>query len=456
MSKREKYLKIRAKFIPNGLSIIIENKSYNIEFPKEIWKKTPKSIRQVLLENLTFGNTHFLPLILDKGKIIYKIKTPLFESFLFKNQLYDLLFCERTDNVDRLSYLKSFYNLDYEFQPGESEVPKFSEIKNFRSNSQTAILPFSFGKESLITLGLCLELGIKPIVVYCQEPAHPYEEEYKRRKLKEIREKFNLRTYFIKNEPGLFRYGIAFGKKLGTEIGWGTQTTLLVLLSLPFVFAHQAGYIFLGNEYSNNEFESIQGWKAYSSYDQTSFWTSQQNNLIRLLTNNQCQVKSTLEPLEEITNFYILHHRYKKLAKFQFSCSGQKPLYKDSQWCHQCYKCSRMFLLSRCCEIDPHGVGFKKDLLKKNLFQHYFGKEVKTGSPKDLDFSFFILHKRKFKDKLILEFKKKKLKSILPWRWYRDNYTQLKESPNLPEKYRRKILAIFSEELRDFERILPK
>jgi len=447
-------LLVEGKEIKNGVSIKLEGKEYKIEYPGEIWKRTPSSIRKVLFENFTFGFTHFLGLILKKEKIKYNIKIPLFESFLFKNQLYDLLSCERADKVHHLSYLRDFYNCEFEFEKGDASLPNLREISNF--SSKKAIIPFSFGKESLTTLGLCLELGIEPILVYCQEPAHPYEEKYKLKKLKEIQREFKIKTYFIKNEPGLFRYGIAFGKKKKTEIGWGTQTTLLALLSLPFAFLERAGLILFGNEYSNNEIEWKEKRKVFLSFDQTSFWTKQQNIMVSLLTNGKCHVKSFLEPLEEIHIFYLLHHRYPELGKFQFSCSAQEPLLRGSQWCHHCYKCARMFLFAPCCEINPYKIGFKKDLLKeRGLFSHYFGKKVTTGSIQELDFCFYWLYKKKFKSPLMKIFGKEKLPKLKPWNWYRKYYSSLHQAENLPPEYEEKMKSIFEEEIKNFSKLLP-
>ncbi|MBI4975666.1 hypothetical protein HZC20_03230 [Candidatus Peregrinibacteria bacterium] len=450
-------LKINATQESDGISIEIKNKKFNIKFPKDLWQKTPKSVRDVLFENLVFGNTHYLPLIFDEEKISYNTRMPLFESFLFKNQLYDLLCCEKADNEKHLEYVKNFYNLEFEFARGPSGVVDSIEVPKFNERKPVAIIPFSFGKESLLTFAICLELGIKPVLVYCQEPVQPYEEKYKIKKLKELSEKFNVDAYFIKNDPGLFRYGKAFNKKLGTELGWGTQTTLLAMLCVPFVYAYKAKYIFFGSEYSNNETSKQNGWNTYPSYDQTADWTTQQNNIVKLLTNNQCGLNSSLEPLEEINIFYILHHRYPEIGKFQFSCSAENPLYENSQWCHKCYKCSRIFLFAQCCGIDPYKIGFKEDLLRdRNLFPHYFGKESKSGSIQELDFSFYSLCGKKDKSPLTKLFETQKLPSLKPWLFFREYYGRLKPELNLPKEYRQTMRKIFSEELKNFSEVLPK
>lgn len=450
----DKILKIDAKLTGRGISISVEGKEYEIGYPINIWRKTPATIKQIMLENLGFGETHFLPLILDKEKIIYNFNYPVGESSLFKCQLYDLIDCERDDKVEHLSYVKKFYNLEFEYKSLASTFPKGAY--DFDKSKIRAIIPFSFGKESLTTFAACLELGIEPILVYCQEPVQPFEEEYKLKKLAAIQKEFKIKAYYIKHEPGLFRYGKAFHGEKKTEVGWGTQTNLLSLLVLPFVFAHHASYIFFGSEYLNNDFRFYKGWKVFLSADQTSSMSPLKDNLIRVITENQCQVKSVLEPLEEVSVFYILHHRYPKIGKYQFSCCAEEPLYEDSQWCHQCYKCARMFLFSKFCSIDPASIGFKKDLFNEtSIFDYYFDKDIhKRSSSQEFDLAFYNLYKRGLLGKYQDRFKKTKIAQLEPQEWYRNFFFNLKEAPNLPATYKDGLIKIFSEELESFAKAI--
>jgi len=260
-------------------------------------------------------------------------------------------------------------------------------------------------------------------------------------------------VYSIKNAPGLFRYGLAFGLKNQTEIGWGAQTTLLSLMMLPFIFAHQAGMILYGNEYLNNDYEYKNGWMLYHSFDQTSHWTTQQDNIIRLLTNNQCRVHSSLEPLEEINIFYLLHHRYQEIGKYQFSCGSTQPLLSGSQWCHQCYKCSRMFLFAQALGIEPSSIGFKHNLFKrKNMFKDYFDKNYKTRSSQDLDFAFYLAHKKGLLQNYEKIFIEKKLNKQKNWPGYYNYFTKPQPALNLPPNYQAKMKQIFRQELKNFKK----
>src|SRR3989339_154643 len=224
-----KIINIEGKIISCGIRLSYQRKNYDILYPKTIWHLTPPTVKRALLDNLGFGSTHFLALLANADKIKYNTSFPLLESFLFKNQLYDLLSCENSDGAKHLSYLRRFYNLQFDFLRQVSE----KIINNDYQTTETAIIPFTFGKESLTTFALCREIGLKPILVYCQEPCHPYEEKYKIKQLTYLSKKYNVQTHFIKNGPGLFRNSKLLNNKTTSEIGWGTQTTLLCLQMIP-------------------------------------------------------------------------------------------------------------------------------------------------------------------------------------------------------------------------------
>ena len=239
-------------------------------------------------------------------------------------------------------------------------------------------------------------------------------------------------------------------------MGWGTQTTLLALLTYPLAYLHGAQYILFGSEYSNNEYRLYDGWKNYLSYDQTTFWTQQQNIMIQLLSQQQTSVHSSLEPLEELMIFYILHTRYPNIGIFQFSCSSEHKLFKDSQWCHKCYKCVRMYIFAVACNIDPTSIGFKKNLLLDvKLYDHYFTTDMNSGSEIELDFVFYVLSKKQIQSPVVELFNSKKKPHLKPYSWYKSIFTTLRPEKNLPPLFRKRLLSIFTQELQKLQNILP-
>lgn len=450
-------LNVDAKLTDRGFAIIIFGKKYYIEYPQGIWEKTPLSVRQVLMENVAYVYTNVLPLILGKKKISYNFSFPLFESTLFKNQLYDVLDCELDDHVPHLKYLREFYNLEVEFTSNVSNIPDPPETRSGfseKSKHPVAILPFSFGKESLATFALCRELGIRPVMVYFQEPAHGFEAKRKRKLSRELEKEFGDPIFEVRCDPGLFRYGKAFGTKLESELGWGPQSTILALLSVPFVYAFGAKYIFFGSEYLNNFFSVRHGWKSFVSIDQTSNWTPQQSNMVRQLTGGRCSVHSILEPIDEINVFYLLHHRYPQVGKYQFSCMGQKPPIGNSNWCLDCGKCFRMSVFAHLCHFDLKKLGFEEDLLvpKREKEWEYFSE--KNYPCLDTTFALYMLYRQKFKSPYIKKFLTTQFKTVSAWGPLAKFFTTIRPAKNLPPACESKITTIINEELTAFRKTL--
>ena len=435
----------------NGFDIVVDGRSYPIRYPAAIWKSLPKSTKKLLIENITYADTHLLPLLLVKDKIIYKTPYPFFESLLYRNQLFDMTFCEGVDKQETLSYLRKLYNLDIIFESRDTTIPEVASSRQ-ESDKVTAVLPFTFGKESLVSTALCKELGIEPVLVYSQEPSQPHEESFKLNIAKNFSRKYSTPFHFIEHAPGLFRYGKAFALPKETELGWGTQTTLLALLSVPFLIYYNAQYIFFGSEHSNNDFEVVEGWKVFCSYDQTTFWTPQQNMMTRALTGGHCRVNSLLEPLEELTIFYILHNRYKQYAKYQFSCFAMDKLHDGSQWCHNCSKCFKNYLFAVSTGMGSAEAGFKRSLLTVESLKKFY-LPLKLNEEIDLDFALAIILKNN--QDLIPESVRKEIKNKLKsWDFYMKHFFNLKSTYNLPEKYKSKALKIFKHELESLRKII--
>lgn len=445
MKNRENSLKIGSEFTENGFCLTVCDQEYHVRYPAGIWEETPKDVREAIRDHIVFGFTNVVPLITGATEIEYTTKQPLFADTLFRHQLYDMFKCELADNVEMFTYFRHFFNLKIGYSNKDSLIPKdYSSLRK----EKKAVIPFSFGKESLVTFCLCRELGIEPILVYCQEPSYPFEEKHKVRKLKEYEEKFGVHTGFIHCDPGLFRHDCALRLKPLTELGWGTQVNLAGILAIPFAFKFKAGYMFVGNEATCEKCSDHSGWKMIPQYGQTKNAIFQFRNMIRILSGQLCSLFSSLEPVEEIAIFNMLNRRYPEVASDQFSCEPLLPLVKDSQWCHNCYKCERFFLYARACGIDPLSIGFKYNLFEEpNRFSNYFGNEFKCGSREEMTLAFHLLARKGDRSPYTEMFKNEKLPLLNGFESYADRYSTLQSSCNLPPLYREKMLSIFREEL---------
>ena len=252
-------LRIDGKINQQGITLIAKNKKFLITYPKKIWQTLPPTVKLALRDNLVYAESNFLPLILDEKELFYGTNFPLLESFCFKNQLYDMPDVELEDKKKPGEYVRQLFNLKIDFKDHRVNFVAENKIPKFKNQRPVVVLPFSFGKESLVTAAILQELKIKTVLVFCQEPAQRHEEKFKVPLLKKLSREQKLPTHFMENDPGLFRYDRAFGFKPYTELGWGNQCTVLALQMIPFVYYYQANYILFGSEYSNNLDEMVNG-----------------------------------------------------------------------------------------------------------------------------------------------------------------------------------------------------
>jgi len=160
----------------------------------------------------------------------------------------------------------------------------------------TAIISFTSGKESLLTLALCRELGLEPVLINVTEPSNTHEHKHKIEILRDLNREFGIRYHSVPHEVGLFHDAKWMGAR-PTSLGWGNQLMYYLFIYLPFIFHHRARYLFYGNEAScDKETLNNEGFRANYCYDQSSHWTIQQDIIMRALTGGSARVGSLVGP----------------------------------------------------------------------------------------------------------------------------------------------------------------
>lgn len=450
--KKPRSLEVRAKITKEGIDIILNGDHFKVIYPTEIWEKYDKTLKRVLAENIAYSSTIFIPQMFDLHEINYKTARPISETFLFKNGIYDMPICAITDNKSSLDYVKKFFNTRPIYEKNEISVPPQRETK--KKTQKTAIVPFSFGKESMLSFSLCKEIGINPILVNFIEPSNKYEYFHKRKLIEKFEKEMKVKVYTVKYNPGILRYGKHWN--LNTELGWGLQTTEYALMSLPFAEYFNADYIVLGNEQSCNDiFFDKEGMMSYkAAYDQHSDWTPQQGLLASLILGRKIEVVSFMESLYEIAINKILHQRYPEDGKYQMSCMADNKNAKNNRWCQKCVKCGYIYALCCAFNLDLKKIGFTKNLFDKEhskIYDHFFNYDPKApayGSQKELGLAFYLSFLNGFKGHSIEKFKK----TLLPRfqknkKAYAKQYLGINKHPNIPAKYKKSLLKIYKEEL---------
>jgi hypothetical protein len=338
------------------------------------------------------------------------------------------------------------------------------------------IVLFTFGKDSLLSYAISEEIGVTPTLLFIEEPdityfdkdtkkwEQTYENKHKHWLIDSFTQEFKKPIFKIDNKVGHIRFSEFFNVDNDIDIMFGTQLTEYALLALPFNNYFRAKYIIYGNEAScSTTYQNKDELLAYPVYDQSNGWTVEISKILRLFTRN-VSAMSVLEPIHEIAITRILHKRYPQYAKYQTSCFASSSKAKNTRWCHCCSKCARIYIHLRANNIDPRIVGFKENMFKKEKLSLYslFGDPAnalsfdvsRVGRDEQL-LSFYLSYKNGAKGYVIDQFKKqflreaKKRKHALV-----REYFGIHDSITMPARIKKKVLAIYKEELKGIRKEL--
>lgn len=430
-------------------------KDFPIIFPKEIWEKYPRILKRSLLDNFAFVSTCHLPFQDNAIRdISYNGFRPENISSYLNNLFYTIPFDAFMASGSSFDLYKALINTRFSFKVGNEKMAvKINDEKPLRADR--AVIPFTFGKDSLLTYALTKELGIKSRLVFIVEPRELYAATHKREMVLQFSCEFNQPVYFLPNSSGVLRDASA-----GTGwFGWELLLTTFTLLLLPFAYKDRSKYLFFANEASCNELtHNGEAINFYPVYEQTDEWTKEESLIAGNVTGMNFQAGSLIGSIHELAIIKILHSRYPEIGKYQMSCFADRPEAKHKRWCASCSKCARNYIFLLANGVKPETVGFSDDMLKDefsnlySIFESENGKEgfdaTDLGREEQL-LAFLLAYERGINGELIDKFKvqyleeAKKKKRILMDKYYGVNQTTV-----LPEEYKSKIVSIFKRELK--------
>ena len=162
-------------------------------------------------------------------------------------------------------------------------------------------------------------------------------------------------------------------------LGYMHMLTGFCLILLPIAYHFRARYIVVGNQQNMNfGFLNKDGYRTWPSFDQTAYWTRQQDTMLKMLSRGTVRALSVIEPLTNIPIMQLLFNRYPEFTKYLVSCDGLDAS-EEKRWCHDCNKCARLQTMIRAVGGNPRQVGFHHDLLQMRHAKHYRlfgGREV--------------------------------------------------------------------------------
>jgi len=413
MDKKNNILHIRRYLGPKGLTISVGRKDYEIKYPLKIWQQFPSVYHQSFADTITYALTvHLSFQNFREKKLTYHFPPPAIEPLIFKGMLYSLP--EDASAVNKFTtsqYLKLFFNSQHRIK--FAYRPRYERFKNVnRNNKKKALIPFTFGKDSLLSFALCRELGIDPVLIFFREPRCPYENRHKRILSDRFEKQFEKRVQFFPVSAGWLREV----SNEGPWWGWDLLLTQYNLFMVPYLFAHRAKYLFWSHEQScNATFVDKEGFIINPVFEQNHQWLLSMNSSFKALGCNTI-FTSLIEPLHDLSIMYILHHRYPEIARFQNSCFGDEEPAKTRRWCGACPKCARMYIFMKALGISPKRVGFFQNMLVPDKIHLYslFGctspdsSYDASGIGRDEQLlAFYLAHRRGVKSPLVTVFTKK-------------------------------------------------
>lgn len=432
----------------SGLQIKCLGKNYSLIYPKEIWQKYPE--KSILIDNLTHLLTINIPVVSTKIHTIqYNTSLPLFKPQFTAMVMNGIPHAIEDYKESTQEALQRFLNAKYIFRDNKQKHPS-----NKYSTKEKAIVSLSGGKDSLLTLALSNEIGLNPEGVYINDTVTPTENKAKEAIIKKLEKEFKIKTHIVTNEI----------EQLVDYETWNEEETMLCythmmtgfcFIALPIANYHAAKYIILGNEQDMDfKFTNKDGFVTYPSYDQTTEWTQQQNQMIKKITSTQ--VASLIRPLTNLGIIKILHSRYKEFGKHEFSCDCLNES-KQKRWCCECSKCARHFIMLKAFGINPKTLQFPFNLLQKKYKKYHviFNKgpeidcyEKSTEAFEEQLFAFYLAYKNHTRGYLIDLFKKKYFSEA---RQREDEfYKKFLEpypDPTMPQKLKKPVYSIYKEEL---------
>lgn len=459
MMNQSQSVSVKGEITKNGLAINFRNQRYTLEYPEEVWGNVPPAWKVFFLDNLTFAGTMHLPMADVRIKtMLYDTNRPYLEPYFFQNFLMDIPSCCDMDQEDVSRESIRFLQIRNQFESKNIACPT-----EWKTESQTnrAIIPMSFGKDSLLTFALSEELGLDPVPIFVHEPSFSQERIHKVRLGKAFEQKFGKVLNILEHDLGLLRDDghLELPKN---EYGWGLQSTEYALMMLPYARYHHAKYIFFGNEQSAaSSYNTSNGWEVFPCFDQTHRWTVQISSMTQICSQPApISTGSLIEPLMDMMIQRILVRRYPEYAHLQMSCFAEGEEGKDYHWCHNCSICTKMYLLCVGGNVNPAQIGFRHSMLTMNEIQYFplLGGSsefpyARTKLARDEQlFALFCAVQFGSKEPIVLFFQKSDLfqEALERRRELLQIFVQQYPSISIPSELQSSLNTIYTEEIQSF------
>jgi len=433
-----------------GIRLSFRGKNYNLIYPGGIWQSYPRKAKDFFIDNIAFAQTVAMPLVSGIKTLNYGTASPLLRPFFNSAVVKNI---PSAAEGAASGTIRQFINTSYIFKRAAPRRPYFGG----RMRKDRVVVAFSIGKDSLLTMAVCRELGLEPVGVYINDTVSPGENGIKIKYMKEIARRLGVRIIVVTNETEQLN---DFENWSGEEtcLGYVHMIPAFAFTLLPVARYFRAGHIILGNEQNMNfPYFTDDGYVAYPSFDQSAEGTADLDGMIKLSTGGKVGVASIIEPLSSLAIMKILHQRYKEFANYQVSCDCLDTVRAGTRWCGRCRTCAKVYILLKANGVNPSDAGLKRNMLGRDSEKYYSlfnGSEIDSNDKSEwardeILLAFYMAYKKGARGYLIEKFKRRFLKEAARReKELRGRFLTAQGGESIPPEFRKKILSIYESELK--------
>lgn len=370
-------MQIRTSPTGRGFSVEITGDHFHaspctFSYPEAVWQAYPA--KEALIQELAYVTTLITPLMLEHSEIHYDTPAPRFMQFYhdaFEASIPNIIqYVEHDEAGDILNRFRAlrptFIN--------RADAPLPKEKRDW--NTERVVLPFSYGKDSLLSLALLQRLTYKVHPVNIMQCVQPRMHAHRERVKAEFEQEFTVHCDELRNELLLLSdYEIL--ERPESQLRQCYLHFVYVLGMLPFCYYYAAPTIILSNEF-NNSLNRVhrQGLIAPLKVMQTQFTARKMATMVTKLTDGKVTVVNPIGGLGNFAINQLLLDSFTAYEKYRMSCDMEISPY--SRWCHNCIRCAQAYLFALARGVDPKSLGFEEDMLTDAMFHHYTSSE---GTP---------------------------------------------------------------------------
>lgn len=333
-----------------------------IRFPKQVWQAF--AAKEALTNELAYVMTMAPPLILQESVADYATAPPRFLDLYNSCFTEDIpILVEKIPGESSEDLKKRFQEIEHRFQatPTDNLIPP-----EYNWNPRRVVLPFSYGKDSLLSLATLQSLGCEVIPVNIDNKMHRQDNPAQRKLQEEMANKLGITVHQV----GYDMLPLAPPQEEETPEGRLLLAHIhfvYLLAMLPFCTYFQAPTIVLNNEYHNSlNFLQREGYLLPRKVMQSEKTTKNLAALAEGLSHGQITAVNLLGGLGNFAIHRLLHEDFPHLAPYRVNCRQETA--EHDRWCHNCPRCARAFLFFLAEGKNPYEHGFSRSMLTETKF----------------------------------------------------------------------------------------